>query len=74
MIVYQETTVWPEGDNANHIYVLKAKPTGRTVEAVAYVHADPIVYRSSASLSLWISKEEPLDRLTEPPNGAIIHT
>ena len=37
MIVYQETTVWPEGDNANHIYVLKAKPTGRTVEAVAYV-------------------------------------
>jgi hypothetical protein len=37
MIVYQETTAWPEGDNANHIYVLKAKPTGRTVEAVAYV-------------------------------------
>jgi hypothetical protein len=37
MIVYQETTAWPEGDNANHIYVLKAKPTGRTVDAVAYV-------------------------------------
>jgi hypothetical protein len=37
MIVYQETTAWPEGDSANHIYVLKAKPTGRTVEAVAYV-------------------------------------
>jgi hypothetical protein len=37
MIVYQETTVWPEGDNANHIYVFKSKPEGRTAEAVAYV-------------------------------------
>ena len=37
MIVLQETTVWPEGDSGNHIYVFKSKPQGRTAEAVAYV-------------------------------------
>ncbi len=38
MVIMQETTEWTDGGNsANHIYVFKSNPTGRSAEAVAYV-------------------------------------
>ena len=38
MVIMQETTEWADSSNdANHIYVFKSKPAGRSAEAVAYV-------------------------------------
>jgi hypothetical protein len=37
MVVLQETTTWSDGDGANHIYIFKKKPEGRSAEAVAYL-------------------------------------
>lgn len=37
--VYQETTTWADGMNANHIYVFTEKPSGRTASAIAYIPA-----------------------------------
>ena len=38
MKIMLETTVWTDG-GANHVYVFKDKPTGRSAKAVAYVPA-----------------------------------
>jgi hypothetical protein len=37
MVILQETTVYTDGQNGNHIYIFKSKPEGRSAEAVAYV-------------------------------------
>jgi hypothetical protein len=37
MVIMQETTLWSDSNGANHIYVFKGKPEGRSAEAVAYV-------------------------------------
>jgi len=38
MKIMLETTVWTDG-GANHVYVFKDKPAGRSAKAVAYVPA-----------------------------------
>jgi hypothetical protein len=35
--IYQETTVWPEGEGANHIYIFIEPPKTRTARAIGYI-------------------------------------
>ena len=35
--IYQETTVWPEGESANHIYIFTDPPKARSVKAIGYI-------------------------------------
>ena len=35
--IYEETTQWDDGSQANHVYVFNDKPSGRSATAVAYV-------------------------------------
>jgi hypothetical protein len=37
MVILQETTQWSDSNGANHIYVFKKKPEGRSAESVAYL-------------------------------------
>jgi hypothetical protein len=37
MVILQETTEWSDSNGANHIYIFKSKPEGRSAEAVAYL-------------------------------------
>ena len=37
MIALQETTLWADGQGANHIYIFKSKPGERSASAIAYV-------------------------------------
>jgi len=37
MVVLQETTNWTDSNGANHIYIFKSKPEGRSATAVAYL-------------------------------------
>jgi hypothetical protein len=37
MVVLQETTNWSDSNGANHIYIFKSKPEGRSATAVAYL-------------------------------------
>jgi hypothetical protein len=35
--VYQETTEWTDGSDANHVYIFNERTTGRTATAIAYI-------------------------------------
>ena len=35
--VYQETTEWTDGSDANHVYIFNEKISGRTATAIAYI-------------------------------------
>ena len=37
MVILQETTNWTDSNGANHIYIFKSKPEGRSATAVAYL-------------------------------------
>lgn len=37
--VYQETTEWTDSNGANHIYIFKDRPDGRSAAAIAYIPA-----------------------------------
>ena len=37
MVILQETTNWTDSNGANHIYIFKSKPEGRSAAAVAYL-------------------------------------
>jgi hypothetical protein len=53
MVILEETTAYTDGTNGNHVYVFKARPTGRSAEAVAYVpRGQTKVYRFKQPLKL----------------------
>jgi len=50
--IMQETTKWENG-GANHVYIFKEKPSGRSARAIAYVPAgSKVVQRFKKPLDL----------------------
>ena len=50
--IMQETTEWENG-GANHVYIFKEKPSGRSARAIAYVPAgSKVVQRFKKPLDL----------------------
>jgi hypothetical protein len=64
MIILEETTLWADGQGANHIYIFKSKPGERSATAIAYVPvgSDRVVkFRKPITLDLKGRTFRPVD-------------